>query len=154
MFILPPKYSMANKRFPLKRVEEKLMLDEFEVGLVFPGGDCFTWRDKVEAFWKKKGFHYLSMRKYVAHKCGICGKYFLGNFSGLYCSENCKRKAKQINNANLRKRKTAEKIAKNPPCIVCGEPLSSKRSTKKYCSNRCRQAFYRKQKSSAKPISE
>jgi predicted nucleic acid-binding Zn ribbon protein len=138
---------MANKRFPLKRIKEKLMLDEFEVGLVISDDDCFTWRDGVKAFWKKNDFHYLSMNKYVAHKCGICGEYFLGNFSGLYCSKDCKKKARQRNNANFRKRKTAEKIAQNPSCIVCGVLLSSKRSTKKYCSNRCRQAFYRKQKS-------
>jgi len=146
MPILDEKYSMANKTFILKKVKEKLMLDEFEVGFVISDEDCYTLREGVKAFWKKEGFHYLSMNKYITHKCGICGIYFLGNFSGLYCSGNCKRKARQRNNANFRKRKTAKKIAKHPSCLVCGTALSSTRSTRRCCSSRCRQTLYRQQK--------
>ncbi|MDD5698118.1 MAG: hypothetical protein PHH77_05830 [Victivallaceae bacterium] len=154
MPLLDPKYSMANRTFMLKRVGDKLMLGKSEVGFVTADENCHTLKNGVETFWGKNDFHYLSMHKYITHRCGICGKYFLGNFSGLYCSENCKRKARQRNNANFRKRKTAEKIAQNPSCTVCGKALASKRSTKKYCSNHCRQASYRKQKSCTKNISD
>ena len=81
------------------------------------------------------------------HKCG-CGAFFIAHWSTRIClaCRNAKTLVKIRAYTAERAKVRAERRA-NPPtsrCENCAKPTPALRSTKRYCSNACRQADHRR----------
>ena len=116
---------------------------------------------EMRAYWQQLGIggdgplpepptlpHVDLWRKTSCRHCGR-GFYRIGKYLGHVCSEVCARKAalpglkrKIARQTAARSKKRAEARA-GRSCLVCGEPMEAKRSTKRYCSERCRVAAHR-----------
>ena len=93
--------------------------------------------------------------------CPICGSLFTRTrrfrvWEGggrLFCSVACSRAGKAISRkrfeAGRRLRRRLSRAAL-PPCAQCGERFERQRRDARFCSNRCRQAAYRKNNRNAK----
>lgn len=92
------------------------------------------------------------------YDCEQCGKRFFGRRIHLdhqlrLCSDKCMQTRRALqqkrwretsaNNPNLLRSQTRAEIRSNRQCECCGKPFESPRSTRKFCSNRCRVAAHR-----------
>jgi hypothetical protein len=84
--------------------------------------------------------------------CSRCRRKFyrVGRHAGNFCSDHCateaakpalKRKIARQTAARSKKREAARA---GRSCSTCGTPMTAQRATKRYCSERCRVAAYRK----------
>ena len=70
--------------------------------------------------------------------CVVCGRSFkAGSSNAKYCSDDCRRKAKNLRSREQRKsqRKTYHKT-----CTVCGTPFVTFTNNKIYCSKGCKRS--------------
>jgi hypothetical protein len=75
--------------------------------------------------------------------CRHCRCTFLGQPNTAYCTEVCVQQA--ANARQNEQRGTArQKAREGRHCLGCHEPLTAQRSTKRYCSARCRVAAHRR----------
>jgi hypothetical protein len=74
-----------------------------------------------------------------------CGTWFVGHCSAKQCFA-CRRKEKNAKFSAERSEKRAEARAARQliHCESCREPMAAKRSTRKYCSDACRQRAHRR----------
>ena len=75
--------------------------------------------------------------------CPHCNAPFLGRGSPWssphYCSETCQQAARY-----LRRRAAITEIVRKGSCLCCGAPIADQiRTTRRYCSDKCRQRAYR-----------
>jgi endogenous inhibitor of DNA gyrase (YacG/DUF329 family) len=79
-----------------------------------------------------------------AGPCHLCGKtYWQHDHSrGFYCSDHCANLARRARYAIVQGAIRAMARA-GRECRRCGKPLKAKRSTKRYCSTKCRIAAHR-----------
>jgi hypothetical protein len=79
--------------------------------------------------------------RYGTHRCQRCGQAFLlvrGEGIGRYCTNACASKARTAGRTAKRAEARAGRV-----CQVCGEAIEAFRSTKLYCSTKCRVAEHR-----------
>jgi endogenous inhibitor of DNA gyrase (YacG/DUF329 family) len=78
---------------------------------------------------------------YAIYRCQRCGRWAAGS-GFLWCSDECRRSdvAQQARDRRAQ-RATAARPMVN--CSTCGAPIEAQRATRKFCSNRCRQAAHR-----------
>ena len=76
--------------------------------------------------------------------CPVCGKDFAVYGSQLYCSDECKQKARQE-----RKKQSEEEYKQgiNRKCVYCGSDYKARAQNQRYCCSACadRAAYERKQ---------
>jgi endogenous inhibitor of DNA gyrase (YacG/DUF329 family) len=88
-------------------------------------------RNSMSGYWDM-GYRWMLM------KCDFCGKEFeSSNERRKYCCENC---TNQAGIKNRKERKAQGRIRKCP----CGKTFIPARNDAKFCSNKCKQADYRK----------
>jgi predicted nucleic acid-binding Zn ribbon protein len=79
-------------------------------------------------------------------RCRICDGWTTGG--GSFCSKECGRVDRAREKAELsrkaRERRAKARVIVNEVCLVCGGPLAVLRTTRRFCSSRCRQAEHRK----------
>jgi hypothetical protein len=81
------------------------------------------------------------------HRCIECRGLFVGDHAASLCSDECQRKHRVPQRQKLpsrisrteRRRQAREGLA----CVVCGKAMEAQRSTRKCCSDRCRQRLHR-----------
>ena len=75
-------------------------------------------------------------------RCDCCGKFFLARgrewSSPLYCSARC------VGEARNERRRAARLEPRISKCLVCGASFQHQRSSRRYCSVRCRVAAHHK----------
>jgi hypothetical protein len=94
---------------------------------------------------KKKGYFKSTPIKFS--DCIECNTLFVQKRSGqrITCSSKCKNKRHYRKNSKYYKKvRESKKIIYKSTCVVCGKITETKRTTKKYCSIACRNAFKRK----------
>jgi endogenous inhibitor of DNA gyrase (YacG/DUF329 family) len=76
--------------------------------------------------------------------CRQCGRKFWRNYrsSGFYCSDRCAAIARRAKYAAAQGAARAA-ARRGRRCEGCGEPIEAARSTKRFCSTRCRVAAHR-----------
>lgn len=86
----------------------------------------------------------------VDYQCKGCGHWFLRypRSRECYCTLKCHQDARKLQRhaRYLRHRDTARVARAHPErnCVVCGDPISYSRSTRKFCKkSKCRQQAYR-----------
>ena len=79
-----------------------------------------------------------------AEPCRQCGRKYWRNYrsGGVYCSDRCAALARRAKYATTQGAARAAARA-GRKCEGCGEPLRAARSTKRFCSVRCRVAAFR-----------
>jgi hypothetical protein len=87
------------------------------------------------------GLHHYELRQ-----CSRCSRSFFTHHSGgvLYCSRECQQADRNERRAERRKRERQHHPRKPIKCAHCGKRVPPERSTRRYCSDACRQAAYRK----------
>lgn len=86
---------------------------------------------------------------HVRH-CSECRSPFIGNAGARYCSEECvitvrKRQKVRANRTRRQVLRAAVLADLTARCIICDDVIhSAERSSRKFCSPRCRQANHRK----------
>jgi hypothetical protein len=87
--------------------------------------------------------------RYRPRKCARCGDSFLvRGHSGFgcyvsYCSHECQQANRNEQRAEQRERERQRRQRKPIKCARCGKRVPPERSTRRYCSDACRQAAYR-----------
>ena len=117
---------------------EFLYADETKIGQVFDDGQILTLADGVRQAVK----HGEYPARYSAHKCVVCGQYFLGDLNAMLCSKTCKRKRKH-KVAGVKRANERHAALASTTCSICGAPVNPDRKTKTYCSSACRQKAHR-----------
>lgn len=79
------------------------------------------------------------------HRCKECDEPFTGYFRAQLCSDGCRAIARKKADTRKNQRRAALKRAewREMRCLICRLPLAAQRSTRLYCSIRCRQKAYR-----------
>jgi predicted nucleic acid-binding Zn ribbon protein len=77
---------------------------------------------------------------YPLRRCNVCDGWAAGGGAGV-CSDVCR---KVYRAGRARERRARARVAATETCVVCGAPLDMQRTSRRFCSNRCRQAEYRK----------
>jgi hypothetical protein len=78
--------------------------------------------------------------KYRIVRCE-CGQSFIAHDGRMKTCEACKAKAKQERLSTL----TYQRQEHHQTCQHCGQPIQSERSTKRFCSAKCKVAYHRSQ---------
>jgi hypothetical protein len=78
--------------------------------------------------------------------CVQCGDQYVGDHASTLCSDECKRKhQRQSLTPAQRLRMEQRKLARQGlKCAACGAPMQADRSSRKCCSDRCRQRWHRR----------
>jgi endogenous inhibitor of DNA gyrase (YacG/DUF329 family) len=81
-------------------------------------------------------------------RCKVCRRMFIyKNRAGSpirFCSDKCKHRRLRQHWKRSNDRRGEERARdRRSPCAQCGNPIDSDRSTKRFCSNRCRLAAWR-----------
>jgi hypothetical protein len=85
-------------------------------------------------------------------ECRVCGQTFFqahvtwrSKRQGSFCSDTCMDKWRRMKRVEQRKQDSARRAEArtNRTCEVCGEPIEAARSTKRFCSTKCRVAAHR-----------
>lgn len=99
------------------------------------GGDKGTPIDRIGGRYNDP-----SSRLFRCH----CGAWFIGHWSAKQCVV-CRHQEKNAKFSAQRSEKRAEARAARPAiaCEGCGKPVPAQRSTRKYCSDACRQRDFR-----------
>jgi hypothetical protein len=97
----------------------------------WPSESQFEQHD--EWWWNARGFYRES--------CAHCGGTFIGWATRLYCCTKCQRTAAMGRRKVQRKQQQHERPL--VACTQCGGEIPVHRSTKRFCSDACRQAAYR-----------
>jgi predicted nucleic acid-binding Zn ribbon protein len=100
-------------------------------------------RREMRALLQKEGI--ANPQLYAIYRCARCEDWTIGNGT-TFCSAECRR-AFRAQQARQRRAATARTM-KPVICVVCGGPAPNARSSRRYCSNRCRQQDYRSRKGS------
>lgn len=73
-----------------------------------------------------------------------CEAIYAGTPGTRYCSPKCQKLAEREQvQASNRRIAIRRRVRRSRVCERCGEPMDSERSTKRFCSARCRVAAYR-----------
>ena len=130
--------------FRLDERDGRLYYDEHEIGPVPP-----LWRPGLT--WAKaspethgrlskaigQGWNFQGI-----YRCRRCGHWAAG--SGFtWCSPECRRQGVAKRLRDYRAAQTKKRAA-GAVCAMCGNPMQAMRGTRKFCSDRCRQAAHRK----------
>lgn len=81
--------------------------------------------------------------------CEHCGKgivVILNVKPRRYCSAHCQKTAWYLRNGNTRRDRERRANAAPKVCTSCGEPIAEPRSTKKFCSEKCRHKHHAKRR--------
>jgi len=70
----------------------------------------------------------------MQHICPICGKEFEGRADKIYCSKKCKG---EVQKAQKREKRAAEKQYRKRLCIICGEEFIPTTGAQLCCSPKC-----------------
>jgi endogenous inhibitor of DNA gyrase (YacG/DUF329 family) len=112
----------------------------------------YSWRNPTEIFeplweplvdalgtWMPPRFELVE-----AEPCRQCGRKFWRNCrsNGFYCSDRCAAIARRAKYATTQGAARAA-ARSGRRCERCGEPIEAERSTKRFCSVRCRVAAFR-----------
>ncbi len=73
----------------------------------------------------------------VRRVCVICGKGFIGNGNGKYCSRECREEGTERNRREAYQREK-EAVGGESTCPVCGKVFKRGIKKKVYCSDKCR----------------
>jgi hypothetical protein len=87
--------------------------------------------------------------RYQSRPCARCGRSFLVRCDGVaYCSRDCQQADRNERRAEKRERERQRHPRKPIKCARagCGQSVPPERSTRRYCSDACRQAAYRGRK--------
>jgi hypothetical protein len=76
---------------------------------------------------------------YAFYQCAGCGGWGAGS-GYLWCSAECQKADRA---AKVRQRRAAARVQPHDRCVICDDKLPASRTTRRYCSDRCRQAAYR-----------
>jgi hypothetical protein len=93
--------------------------------------------------------------RYQPRQCSRCGRSFLVRGHGelwccvSYCSRECQQADR--NERRREQRHDCKPISKPIKCARCGNSVPPERSTRRYCSDACRQAAYR-QRQNKEPV--
>ena len=80
--------------------------------------------------------------------CVICGRSFNARTSNAkYCSDDCRRKAKNLKSRAQRK----ERTPLQKTCVICARSFETFANNKMYCSRECKKAAERRRKR-ARPV--
>lgn len=107
-----------------------------QILIVGRGGRLYAPRTSVDAWGRTRQTQKVT--KYRIVTCG-CGQPFIAHDGRMKTCEACRA---QVQQARRARRFTKAK----PPltdCIMCGQPLTTQRRTKTYCSRACQQHAYR-----------
>lgn len=87
----------------------------------------------------------------VRRVCVICGREFLGNGNGKYCSRECRERGIERQRLEAYRKKASEE-GETMKCPVCGKEF--KRSIKRriYCSERCQRESRKKETENKKKV--
>lgn len=97
----------------------------------------------------------LSLSAYSRmHRCAECNAWFIAYRAARLCSAECRKKAqaKRSQKANEKRRESRQYWRQRSreeiwiKCAHCGEEKEADRRTRRFCSDPCRQAAYRKRK--------
>lgn len=75
----------------------------------------------------------------VTRVCVICGKEFIGNGNGKYCSRECREKGVEKQRVEAY-RKTVSEVGETVKCPVCGKEFKRGIKRRIYCSEKCQRA--------------
>jgi hypothetical protein len=102
---------------------------------------------ELGADWQKQLVH---CKTADVHLCPRCDGIFAGTPGVHYCSPACQEEAareqRRRSRARIGKRRAARRAELSSRCAHCQEPMPSCRSSKRYCSVRCRVAAHRGRK--------
>lgn len=81
-------------------------------------------------------------------RCRHCRQFFIGRHATAFCSEQCKRDRHRESNAKVKResRRWRRENRDDLPtdCQECGEPITARRLTRRFCSDRCRKRHARR----------
>src|SRR5574344_2199598 len=84
---------------------------------------------------KQKLIYEKSLGKSIKH-CVVCDKPFeMKSNSSRYCSEECKKEARNLRARERRRKKKKNKVKK---CGYCSKEYEPRHSNQKYCSTECK----------------
>jgi hypothetical protein len=88
------------------------------------------------------------LHRYQPRQCVRCGGSFLVRGAGslcavYYCSRDCQQADRRDRRAAAREQERRRHPRKPIKCAQCGDRVPPARSTRRYCSDACRQAAYR-----------
>jgi hypothetical protein len=86
------------------------------------------------------------------HRCRQCGAGFIAHAAARLCSADCRKLAGKTSALKARATRTETRQRRRESlaviCRQCGVPIEgASRSTRAYCSEKCRQAAYRARRS-------
>lgn|GEM_PF-4191576 len=88
-----------------------------------------------------------SINRLRFRQCHQCRQFFIGQFSLKTCSDTCSKAWRQVGNTQgqqkRRKRSQSWREEIERHCDNCGKEIIAKRSTRRFCSDRCRKATSR-----------
>src|ERR1700758_2286062 len=138
------RYKFEVPRIPAVERDGKLFAGDVRVYI----SEDFSWHGTARLFEDtREGLRLWDHARLI--KCRQCGGKFIGHHAARLCSQECIAAAKK-----LVQRKAIEKRSKLRSwvkehgdarrCKICDREMYGTRKTRKYCSNACRQAAYRK----------
>ena len=144
--------------FRLKnRDDRELWWDDLQVAWTVHAMDgtaqiAGTFRDRLLERWPQlePGFYCdravqeCSINRLRFRQCCQCREFFIGQFTLKTCSDACRREWRQAaNTQGQRKRRQRRSEWRNDAerrCLHCDKQIICQRSTRRFCSDRCRKA--------------
>ena len=135
--------------FRLDERDGRLWYGEHDIARVPPFLRWQTWerigtdRARLMRVAVGHGWHLQAL-----YRCQHCGWWAAGS-GFLWCSDACRRSGVARQARERRARRVATARPKMVICSTCSAPIEAQRTTRKFCSNRCRQAAHRASVSAA-----